>query len=353
MTQNYVSKSFAYTLNNYTDSQKEHLKLIPCAYHVCGYEIGEQGTPHIQGTITFSDAKRFNAVKEIFEIYAEAQPHIERCISVKHSRAYCKKDGNFWESGPEPTQGSRTDLSTATAKLLKDRDLSKVAEEYPEQYVKYHSGLGALLRDTNKSSRKLPKVFWLYGPSGTGKTRFAMRNTNESNVYITSNGIKWFDGYNSQSTVIFDDFPGGNRTEFKYFLRLLDRYPVSVEVKGGTRPFTAHRIYITGLVPPEESFDFQSMNEDPHQLIRRIFRIGKFYYDSDQVKIEWKQQTQPGTFSIVKTDTLFWTNELEWSDESDTEEAPRNTPPGSGEEQSAQGTSVQTAFEDYANNSYR
>ena len=44
--------------------------------------------------------------------------------------------------------------------------------------------------------------------------------------------MDWFDGYDGQDTAIFDDFrASGNR--FSYILRLIDRYPMDVPVKGG------------------------------------------------------------------------------------------------------------------------
>ena len=51
-------------------------------------------------------------------------------------------------------------------------------------------------------------------------------------MVLSSSKMDWFDGYIGQDTAIFDDFrASGNR--FSYILRIIDRYPMDVPVKGG------------------------------------------------------------------------------------------------------------------------
>ena len=106
-------KHWAWTLNNYTDDNIESLRerLTPIAdYVIWGKEVGEQGTPHLQGFISFKVRKRFANAKAAFGIETV---HIERAHHPEQAADYCKKDGDFEEIGTfGGGQGKRSDLDT-------------------------------------------------------------------------------------------------------------------------------------------------------------------------------------------------------------------------------------------------
>ncbi len=56
--------------------------------------------------------------------------------------------------------------------------------------------------------------------------------------------------------------------KFQRLLKLLDRYPYMVEVKGGYRQFLAKTVIITCPKHPEECY--AEAGEDIEQLLRRI-----------------------------------------------------------------------------------
>ena len=73
----------------------------------------------------------------------------------------------------------------------------------------------------------------------------------------------------SQETVIIDDFYGW--MPFDTLLRLTDRYPMLVDIKGGAVQFTAKRIIITSNEVPDNWYPNVSCL--PHRwnaLLRRI-----------------------------------------------------------------------------------
>lgn len=47
-------------------------------------------------------------------------------------------------------------------------------DEYPQLYCQYRSGVkDILLRKQQKEAKPVPKVIWIWGATGTGKTRYA------------------------------------------------------------------------------------------------------------------------------------------------------------------------------------
>lgn len=106
-----ISKRFCFTLNNYTEEEVTAVtnlsSLSLVKYLIFGFEVGENGTEHLQGFIILSKPQRFSWFKS-----RVPRAHIETAKGTSLQAAtYCKKEGNFKEFGVLPAnQGKRTDL---------------------------------------------------------------------------------------------------------------------------------------------------------------------------------------------------------------------------------------------------
>jgi len=258
-------RAYVFTLNNYTDDAVASLDQIDCVYMVYGKEVApETGTPHLQGYIYFKSRRAVKPVRKLLE-----GCHVEAAKgSAEQNREYCTKDGNATERGEMPRQGTRSDLEVVKEIIVAGgtvADVIPVATSY--QSIKTAE---VLLKYLEPQRDWKPTVKWYHGKTGTGKTREAFAEM--ENPYLTIPGSKWFDGYDGHENVIIDDFRP-DQYSFPYLLRLLDRYPMRVETKGGTRQFRARNITITCPFPPAL---FPSQNEDVGQLLRRIDLIKLF-----------------------------------------------------------------------------
>lgn len=136
--------------------------------------------------------------------------------------------------------------------------------------------VGKMMEQKRDSSQEVT-VHWYWGPTGTGKTRKALWEATEKygdGVYIKSTNSKWFDGYDGQKAVVFDDLRS-SWFEYAYLLKLLDRYPTQVELKGGSRQFRATEIWVTSPFPPNEMYQKMQETDDGKrdlidQLLRRV-----------------------------------------------------------------------------------
>lgn len=103
-----LCKHWVFTLNNYTAADVSRLEGVGDAvqYLVAGREVGESGTPHLQGFVSFPNRKRLPFVKS----FIGGRAHCEIARLVSNAIKYCKKDGDFFEVGVPPAkQGKRND----------------------------------------------------------------------------------------------------------------------------------------------------------------------------------------------------------------------------------------------------
>lgn len=99
------SNKICFTLNNYTDCDivafEEYFSKTTIKYAVVGQEIGENGTPHLQGYIHL-DAKAKECGLKFWkkEIPGGERAHFEAARGTdKQNAEYCRKDGPYIEAG--------------------------------------------------------------------------------------------------------------------------------------------------------------------------------------------------------------------------------------------------------------
>lgn len=256
------SRHWCFTLNNPLEPY-----ILPSwsgiVYRIYQLEKGASGTIHLQGFVSFVKRHTFGPVKRLlptahWEI-AKGNP--------AQNKAYCSKEetrlAGPWEEGELPGgQGARNDLETA-AKLAKQNKWNDID---PSVYVKFHRGLHAyaLLNLPQRSEK--PTVIWLYGGTGTGKSKTA-RDIGGDDQYWKPHG-KWWCGYHQQPTVVIDELRP-EEISFYHLLRVLDRYPLSVEPKGGNVQLNSPLIIITAPYEPRRLY-YEVNSEDILQLERRI-----------------------------------------------------------------------------------
>jgi len=275
-------RRWCFTLNNPSGST-ELYDDWECERVVAGLEIApETKTPHHQGYVRFAHPKGLAGVRKLFQRahWEPAKGNEEQCI------AYCAKDGVIiidWpehadDDAPSNRQGKRNDIIHVRELVQAGCGMAEICEQVDSyQAIRVAE---TMLKYAEAVRTWRPHVVWVYGPTGVGKSKYAHEisahicdadgTVSETTPWVSGETGRWFEGYDAHQCVIFDDFRG-DFCKFHVLLRLLDRYPYRVEVKGASRQFLAKKIVITSCLPPHRAY--ARSPEDLLQLGRRIDEV--------------------------------------------------------------------------------
>lgn len=136
---NPLATRVCWTLNNYTEEHIAAVKLLSmdCKYIVFGKEVGDEGTPHLQGFLILKKRRRITAINKWFADSVGKAWHSEITRGTNDEAAdYCKKDGDYWETGSYPKgRGTRTDIKQFLEAVREGQDDDILASEWPDQWV--------------------------------------------------------------------------------------------------------------------------------------------------------------------------------------------------------------------------
>jgi len=238
----------------------------------------ETGRDHIQGYVEFKRSVRFSTVTRLL---GHEGLHIEpRRGSRTQAREYCQKElsrvAGPWEFGEWTIdqRGHRSDLEDAKKMLDEGSSMEKVADECFGSWVKYHKAFEKYQQYKKpKPATRDVRVYVLWGPTGTGKTHRAIGY--DKDYYIITRPAQpnmplWFDGYEGQTTIIIDEFYGW--IPFDFLLRLLDKYRLQLQIRGGFQWAEYITVFITSNISPDDWYRGVPMDRRA-ALFRRLTKV--------------------------------------------------------------------------------
>lgn len=276
-------RAYCFTLNNPNEAQVANAaNLITdnglVRYAIWQLESGTQGTHHFQGYLELCKPARFTQVRD--ECGLEGAHFEPRQGSPDQARDYCRKlesrIGGPWEFGTwEKSQGKRSDLERVSEMLKSGALAAEIASECTSSYIRYHRGIAETRRILFPPAHRDPerpcRVTLLLGPSGCGKSS-TIRRLAPPDAYWKDNG-KWWDGYTGQSDVILDDMSGCTMA-YGPWKRTLDRYPYTVEFKGGSCPLSATNFWLSSCSLPDKWWNKEVVRDYRFdEIARRITTV--------------------------------------------------------------------------------
>lgn len=234
------------------------------------------GQLHYQGYVEFDTTMSLSTLQQLDGL--EGAHWESRRGTAEQASDYCEKEETRvdgpWHFGVRSSQGKRSDLVRVAERIRAGDSLVRIAEEDPATVIRYQRGF-SWYASLHARQRNWPmEILVLVGPSGCGKSRYAMENF--PGAYWKPPG-QWWPGYQGEETVVLDEFYGSSMP-FGELLRLCDRYPLTVETKGGHCAFTSKRLVFTSNQHPKDWYNAEKTHQGPWEenpLQRRLTQFGE------------------------------------------------------------------------------
>lgn len=290
-------RNYVFTWNNWNTESIEKLKETftkEITSFICwGEEIGEEGTPHLQGYLELNAPRPITflcgTTKKPKWLYGtrldkrkgnqiEAINYCKKGDQSKEEWEESKSNGpnfglnaKYTELGIKNKQGSRTDIDGIKEAAIRGgmKEVTNIASniqqvKLAEIFLRYHE----------PKRTEMPTIYWLHGPTNVGKSHWARQialshGYTEEDIFDKDES-KWFLDYDCHKCTIFNDYRGC--IKFCELLKICDKWAHSVECKGGSRQFNSPLIIFTSDRAPENCYRNVG---DVNQLIRRIESKGK------------------------------------------------------------------------------
>ncbi|MCL2003985.1 MAG: replication protein [Oscillospiraceae bacterium] len=297
------SRKYIVTINNFLehgytrDTIREKITALKSLVYFCAAEEKglECGTHHIHLYAVFSSGVRFSTMKNVFSLGGDIQP--ARGSSVDN-RAYVSKtgkwendeksdtqiDGTFEEWGelPEEHQGGNSIEAAIIERIQDGANNAEILREFPH----YLRGLRDVeyVRQTLRAEEHREKwreieTVYIWGATGTGKTRYVMEGCGYSNVYAVNNYKHPFDGYAGESVMLFDEF--NSHFRIQDMNNYLDGYPLTLPARYNNKQACYEKVFIISNLDLQEQYTHEKRSQ-PNvwaAFTRRIHKVIRFMPD--------------------------------------------------------------------------
>lgn len=287
--QNPVSKGYTH----------EAIKMILATMNVTYFCLADEtapttGTPHTHVFIYRKSAIREDTIRRKFP-----DTHFDACLGTCQScRDYVSKsgkwadskkaetnvDGSFEEIGTMPTEREEkapemsdiiqaVEAGNSTAAIIRDNP------KYMFRSNDINTLRETLTAESNMNKLRDVNVYYLFGPTGTGKTSSIYQTHKYGDICrITTypdSGIR-FDGYHGQAVLVFEEF--ASQVPIEAMLNYLDHYPVYLPARYSDRVACYETVYITSNRSLAEQYSAtrQFNPEVWRAFLRRITGITEF-----------------------------------------------------------------------------
>ena len=195
------SKRWVFTLNNYTEEDLETISaIVPhiCDKYIIGKEVGAEGTPHLQGYLSFTNRERPLSKIPIKQIHWEKARGNE-----KDNLNYCSKDGEIFMN-----KGMPKPLVKVTREMLWAKQI-KIADMFEEDE---HAIFGR-------------KIYWFWEDNGNwGKSLLATHmidfmgamEVSGASADILCGVSQWIEKMGEAPRIIIFDIPRVNNGHVSY-----------------------------------------------------------------------------------------------------------------------------------------
>ena len=286
---NIRSRKWQLTINNPLDHGLDHdsikdklHQLKSLVYWCMCYEEGDEcETLHTHVFIALSNACSASRLSILFPGVHQERVH----GTSADNRAYVAKEGEkfnrdpdghysytdskgklheginfsdtFEEEGelPNETQGKSKSADVIVSMIKDGHSNSEIVDAVASAYrdLEKIERVRSMYRDQQfASSWRDLSVVYIFGKTGSGKTRSVMEKYGYENCYRVTDYKHPFDTYDGQDVIIFEEFRGG--LKHGDMLNYLDGYPLLLPCRYFNRQACYTKVFIITNIPPDEQY---------------------------------------------------------------------------------------------------
>lgn len=308
MAKDNQSRKYNMTINNPADGGYTHEYIQKTlstlfksfAYGALADEVGEQGTPHTHIFVCFSSAVRFSMIKKHFPT-----AHIESAKgSIAQNLDYIKKGGKwtgtdkadtsvpgtYKEFGERPPEnlGKDKDLETLYHMIvdegLSNAEIIRINQDYIMQIDKLDKIRTTHLQDKFKGERRLDlEVTYMFGATGTGKSRGILDEYGDENVYRVTDYDHPFDHYSCEPVLVFEEFRSG--LPLSDMLNYLDIYPITLKARYSNKFACYTKIFVVTNWELEKQYAERQITDRAswRAFLRRIHKVVQYVSKGNKI----------------------------------------------------------------------
>ena len=287
------SRKWQITINNPKEKGLTHEEICKrvgdmrgILYWCMADEIGDEGTYHTHIYLHGVNAIRFSTIKGKFD-----GGHFEMAKgTAQQNKDYVAKDGkwlndrkhetcvdgSFYEVGecPVERQGKRNDLDDLYAMIKEGLSNYDILEQNPSFMLnldKIERARQVVNEERYRHDWRELDVTYIYGTTGTGKTRGVMERYGYESVFRVTDYLHPFDNYKGQDVIIFEEFRSSIRVAD--MLNYLDGYPLELPCRYSNKVACFTKVYIITNIPLSEQYT-NVQKESPETWLAFLRRIG-------------------------------------------------------------------------------
>lgn len=232
-------------------------------------ELGAGGFRHWQLVCHFTKKVRLGGAKLVFGNTAHCEPTLCPAANdyVWKEETAIEPSVNRFELGERPIKRNDPDDWKKIAKLAKEGKVDEIEEADAQIFMVHYRTIKLIAKDYMKKAEDLDSVcgVWMWGPPRMGKST-KVRSDYPGAYNKTPD--KWFDGYQNEDFVIFDDFDPDTAKQHNMVRHMkiwTDKFAFTASVKGSAIAIRPKKFVITSNYSIEECFpnarDAQAIRE--------------------------------------------------------------------------------------------
>ena len=300
-------RKYLLTINN-PEEEWNHKRIqsvldtLNLKYWCMADEIGlEEKTPHTHiFFVTKTSAMRFSTVKKHFPT-----AHIDPANGTsEENRAYVQKSGKWaddpkgetsvpdtfeeWGELPIEQPGTRNDLAVLYQHIKDGLTNYEIIEINPDHILNLEKidRTRQIIREQQyrETFRQLETIY-IWGKTGTGKTRGVMEKYGYSGVYRVTDYSHPFDSYAGEDVLLLDEY--GSNFKIRDLLNYLDGYPLTLPCRYANRVACYTKVYIVSNICLSKQYVEIQLSEPEvfRALLRRICKV--VYYSAEEKFVEY------------------------------------------------------------------